>query len=63
MHDVVENAVYTEANSKIFFVRLDVDVGCAATQRVDHQHVDESDNRSVFTRFRELREIDLFVFG
>ena len=48
MHDVIENTVDTKAYAEIFFVRLDVDIGCYTAKRVDHQHVDEPDDRSIF---------------
>src|SRR6185369_8108147 len=54
MHHIVQNAVYTEANSKILFVRLDVDVRCAAPERVHHQHVDKTNDRGILGRPSQL---------
>ena len=56
-----KHTVDAEADAKLFFVRLDVNVGSAAAQRVDQQHVDQSDDRRVFAHARERGEIDLFV--
>ncbi len=61
MHHVVEHAVDAEADAHLLLVRLDVDVGGAALERVDQQHVDEPDDRRVLAHPRQVREVDLVV--
>ena len=62
MHHVIQNAVDAETDAKIFFVRLDVNVRCAAAKRVDQQNIDEANDRRVFAGTGKRGEIDLFVF-
>ncbi len=57
----VENAVHAEADAKHLFVDLEMDVRCAAADRVQQRAVDEAHDRRVVHLLR-LRRLHLGVF-
>ena len=61
MHDVVQNAVNTEADAQFLLVRFHVNVRSAASQCVHQQNVDQSHDRRVGRHSRQSGQIDLFV--
>ena len=61
MHHVVQNAVNTKSDAEILFVRLDVNIRRSAAKRIDHQHVYQPDDRSIFAGPGQSGEIDLVV--
>ena len=61
MHYIVKHSVDAETYAKIFLIRLDVYIRCSATQAVDKQNVDETNDRSVFAGACKSGEIDLVV--
>src|SRR5437870_2920581 len=58
-HDLVEDAVHPEADAEDLFVGLEVDVGGAAADGVDQDHVDELDDGGLVGRLLELKDVDL----
>ena len=62
-HHVVEDAVDAEADAELLLVGLDVDVGGAALQRVDEQHVRELDDGRGVGRLAQVAEVDLVVLA
>src|SRR5262245_33250364 len=61
MHDVVQNTVNTEADAQVALVGLDVDVRGSATERIDHQDIDQPDHRSVLAGASKGCKVDLLV--
>src|SRR5438105_4813507 len=62
VHDLVEDSVDAEADAKFFFVRLDVNVGCAAFDGVGEHEVAELHDRRFFGGVGELADIHLLFF-
>jgi len=58
-HDLVEDAVDAEADAEDLLVGLEVDVGGAAADGVDEDHVDELDDGGLVGRLLELEDVDL----
>ena len=58
-HDLVEHAVDAEADAEDLFVGLEVDVGGAAADGIDQDHVDESDERRLVGRLLQFEDVDL----
>src|ERR1039458_9443159 len=61
-HDGLQNAVNTEPDPEFLFVRLDVDVACAALHRIAQNHVDQLDDRSFVGRFLQFGQLHLLLF-
>src|SRR5258706_120787 len=61
MHHVIQDAVDTKPDAKVAFVWLNVYVRRPAAKRIDHQHVHQTNDRSIFAGSGQRREIDLFV--
>src|SRR5207253_5556013 len=58
-HDLVEDAVHAEADAEDLFVGLEVDVGGAAADGVDQDHVDELDDGGLVGRLLELKDVEI----
>ena len=61
VHDLVQHAVDAVAHAQSLLVGLDVDVRCAAAQRVGENQVDQLDDGSFAGRLAQGLEVDVLV--
>src|SRR6266567_2371371 len=61
MHNVIKDAVNTKTNTQLFLVRLDVNVGSAASQCIDQKDVNKAHAGCVFAHASEAGKIDFLV--
>src|SRR5581483_5427075 len=62
IHDLVQDAVDAEPYAILLLVRLDVNVGCAALDRVGENEVAQFDDGRFFRRIGERVDVELFLF-
>ena len=63
IHDRLQHAVNTEADTKFFFVRLHVNVAGAALHGIGEHQVHELDDGSFVGRFLQFLEFEFLLFG